>query len=292
MNEDEVVDFTHEGEVEKFQKAEVKRLQLVNLPTGKPHISFSELAMWSECSYRHKKRHVDNVNLDEPGPALAFGTALHAACEIFLMSRKMDIEIALKIIRDAWEEHKNLERFQEEDCETWCQQAAEILSELPQFLDATFPDWEAVNAEEILYEKVDDLPHAFKGYIDAIIRAPGPKGKMLTWILDFKTSTAGWSPYKKRDKNVHKQIILYKEYWAKKHSIADDRDIRCGFLILKRKAKKDKHCELFKVSAGPKTRGYATKSVRNMLASVKRGVALKNRNSCRFCPYRDTEHCT
>jgi len=32
--------------------------------------------------------------------------------------------------------------------------------------------------------------------------------------------------------------------------------------------------------------------VSNMITSVKRGIALKNRDSCTYCEYKGTEHCT
>ena len=34
------------------------------------------------------------------------------------------------------------------------------------------------------------------------------------------------------------------------------------------------------------------KMVTNMISSVKKNLFLKNRNSCTFCEYYNTEHCT
>jgi predicted RecB family nuclease len=56
------------------------------------------------------------------------------------------------------------------------------------FFDETFPEWEAVDAEHQLYEAVENHPHAFKGFIDAIIKTKGKKGETLYWILDHKTT--------------------------------------------------------------------------------------------------------
>ena len=34
-------------------------------PTGKPHISFSEIKQWKECPYRHKLAYVDKIETFE-----------------------------------------------------------------------------------------------------------------------------------------------------------------------------------------------------------------------------------
>jgi hypothetical protein len=87
------------------------------------------------------------------------------------------------------------------------------------------------------------------------------------------------------------QLILYKHYWSRKHGIPL-KDIRCGFILLKRGAKPGKICELVQVSVGPKSLDRANKIVGNMIAAVRKGFFLKNRNSCKYCSFLDTPHCT
>ncbi len=86
------------------------------------------------------------------------------------------------------------------------------------------------------------------------------------------------------------QLILYKHFWAKKHNIPL-KDVRCAFVLLKRGAKPGKVCDIVKVPVGPKTYEKGIKLMRNMIKSVRRGMYLKNRHSCKFCPYEGTEHC-
>ena len=74
-------------------------------PTGKMHVSFSEIKCWKECSYRHKLMHIDKVDMFEPSPYLDFGTAVHEGCETYLRSRTIDREKLLKEITDAWDKH-------------------------------------------------------------------------------------------------------------------------------------------------------------------------------------------
>ena len=53
-------------------------------PTGKPHISLSEVKQWKECPYRHKLVYIDKIETFEPSPYLHFGTAVHEGCETLL----------------------------------------------------------------------------------------------------------------------------------------------------------------------------------------------------------------
>ena len=133
----------------------------------------------------------------------------------------------------------------------------------------------------------------FKGYIDGVIKVPKKNGKgHLYWIIDWKTSQAyGWRRQKKQDILMTAQLILYKSFWAKKHNILLE-DIRCGFVLLKRGGKPGKICELVQVSVGPKSLERGIKILNNMISSVRRGMFLKNRESCTYCQFKGTEYCT
>ena len=261
------------------------------LPTGKPHVSFSEVREWDECSYRHKLKHVLKIDLGKPGPLMDFGTAVHAACERYLRTRVMDTVVATSMIRKVWEQNKDVVGFEPATIERYVKEAEEILADVPVWLEETFPGWECIDAEHYLYEPILGHPHAFKGFIDGIIRCDGPRGKKLTWLLDWKTTGWGWSSQKKGDEMVRTQLILYKNFWSTKTG-TDPKDVRCGFVLLKRSATPGKHCELVSASVGDVTTGRSLKVINNMLHSVKKGIAIKNRTSCTFCDYYGTPHCT
>jgi len=141
-----------------------------------------------------------------------------------------------------------------------------------------------------LYEPIHEQPHAFKGFIDCIIQAPGTRGKKLIWILDFKTTSWGWKTEKKSDPKVCAQLVLYKNFWTTKTK-TNPKDVRCAFVLLKRSAKPGQHCELVSTSVGDVTTGRSLKVINNMLVSVKKGMAIKNRANCTYCDYYQTEHC-
>lgn len=272
--------------------------EFTELPTGKPHVSFSEFSDWKACTYRHKLIHVLKLGADDPSPFLSYGTALHAGCENFLKTRVMDVSIALKIIDEDWEKHskfwkeqasRNNQEFLPVD--VWREQAIRALNDLPDFFDSTFPNWEIIDAEHALYEQIENTTHAFKGYIDCVIKTTNKKGKTLVWIIDFKTCIWGWKREKIQDPIVRSQLVYYKHFWAKKTG-SDPKNVRCGFLLLKRTAKKGKSCQLITVSAGDLTMKRSLLVINNMLSSIKRGIALKNRQSCLYCQFKDTDKCT
>jgi hypothetical protein len=71
----------------------------------------------------------------------------------------------------------------------------------------------------------------FMGFIDLVIRDTF-NGRYR--IIDFKTSTRGWSKYQKSDPIKNAQILLYKKFYAELLKISEDM-IDVEFIILKRK---------------------------------------------------------
>lgn len=277
---------------------------LTFLPTNKPHISFSELSDWVSCTWRHQKKHIEKIALDSRSHYLDFGIAIHAACEDYLLTRVMKEKIALDIINDTWKKFSYEEKEGEiANLELCLKQASEILKEVPAWLDEMFPNWELLSAEHLLYEKIEGEPHAFKGYIDAVICSEHvirKKKKKIIWLLDWKTTSWGWDRKKKQDPHKKRQLIYYKNFWSKKMNVSP-KDIKCGFVLLKRTVSqkaiienpdKKLRCELLTVSVGEVSTKRALDVIDNMLYFVNKRKALKNKYSCDYCEYRETEHCT
>lgn len=261
------------------------------LSTGKKHISFSELRDWEDCSYRHNLKFVKQLHLDEPSPILNFGTSCHAACENYLRTRVMNIGLAKDMLEKSFEENKNHPSYTSDLFETMSLQIQAICSDVPEFLEMTFPNWEFIDAEHFLYEPIEKYPHAFKGFIDGIIKAKAKRGPDNFWLLDWKTCTFGWLREKKANPLVQQQLVLYKNFWSRKTG-TPPKDIRCGFVLLKRTPKSGTSCcELVKVSVGDVTTTRALKTLHNAIRSIRRGIAIKNHESCKYCPFKDTEHC-
>lgn len=275
----------------------------------KEHISYSEVRQWKECPWRHKLIYTDKLQTFEESPHLHYGTIVHDACEHYLKTKELKLEEVKNKIKSSWEEHgfdsddyivlqsnkASLQgwKYRHNKVEDWIEWAQTSISALPKFLNENFPEWETVSAEEKLYEAIENISNTkFKGYIDCIIKVPQKKeGNYKYWILDWKTASArGWSLDKKRDFLIQSQVVLYKNYWALKNNIKFS-DVLCGFVLLKKVKNKEKACQLIRVSSGPKTLEKSNKLVRSMIKSQSSNLVLKNRESCKFCEFYNTENC-
>ncbi len=273
----------------------------------KEHVSFSEIKQWKECGWRHKLLYVDKIKTFEESPHLHYGTIIHDACEHYLKTKSLKVEESKRRIIQAWDEHgfdsndfiilqSNRAKIQgwkykHNNLNNWLIWAENSIRALPDFLENTFPGWEYVAAEESLYENIDRFNMKFKGYIDCIIRVPY-KDKYKYWIIDWKTSNGrGWSIEKQRDFLLQTQLILYKHFWGTKNNI-EMKNIKCGFVLLKKVKNVNKVCQLINLSSGPKSIEKSKKTMTNMISAVNKKLYLKNRNSCKFCLFYNTEHCS
>lgn len=300
-------------------------------PTGKAHVSYSELYDWIECSFRHKLKHIEKLDLDGPTIHTEFGQVIHDAMEDYL-NQPSD---SRKPIDPNPYQAEFMKRYEAlpRDVETVSKQkqlddmAVEfhnsfpsLLEDAPKWLDEQFPGWVTVATEDLLYEPIPNQDEiSFKGFVDAFIKVPKRRKKrkasrtkklrldVLTeeeetaeyeivpnqwdyYVLDWKSSSWGWPADRKRDFNKQLQIMLYKIFYCQKMGL-ELKDIKCGFVLLKRKPSKGTHCELVPVSVGPKSFDKALLTLNLMVNQVKQGRAVKNRMSCRFCKFANTEHC-
>tara|TARA_A100001011_G_C14204911_1_gene797342 strand:- start:275 stop:1123 length:849 start_codon:yes stop_codon:yes gene_type:complete len=275
-------------------------------PTGKPHVSFSEIKNWKECPHRHRLLYIDKLETWEDNPYADFGTIIHDQIENYLKGNGFDIEKAKSNISTIWEQKEYdspsyIEKvtkdrasfgskYVHDHVDFWYTSAENILSSFPEWLDETFPGWEYVSAEEQLYEDIDKSELKFKGFIDCIIKTKKGK-KDVYWVIDWKsTGKAGWWYKKRRDFLTLSQIGFYKSYWAKKNNIPLSQ-IRTAFAFLKRGAEQGECIELFPVSAGPKFVEKTDKLLQSMIFTVNRGFFPKNPDNCKFCSFKNTEHC-
>jgi ATP-dependent exoDNAse (exonuclease V) beta subunit len=227
--------------------------------------------------------------LDGASEHTEFGQVLHDALETYLSTRTMpDVEELKKQLQEKFSALENSASLKEKD---WHNRIEPILKSVPSFLDSNFPGWEYIAAEHELYEDIEFQTRKFKGFIDGVIRVPtGKNGEYIYHIIDWKTTSWGWTLQKKIDKKKILQLALYKFFYTKKFNL-DMSKVKCHFVLLKRTAKENP-CELVTVSVGPKAIEEATGTVQRMLSSVKKGFFLKTKESCSQCIYNKTEHCT
>lgn len=267
----------------------------VKLPTNKYHISYSELVDWLECSHRHKLKHILKIGGDTGSEHTEYGSIIHDAIEQWLMGTPFDAE---KTKQDVIEGLKKYPNFKQNPV-VWGDSIKPIFDELPKFLTDNFGDYEVIAAELPLMEQIEKKKDRyFKGFVDALFkytyydkRKKNPEPQTRYLVCDWKSTDWGWTGEKKRDPMKAMQLVLYKHYISKKLNIPLEQ-IKCGFVILKRTAKPGAHIELIPVSVGEKTIEHALQNVWKMIGSVERNMVVKNRSSCKWCPYAGTTDCT
>jgi hypothetical protein len=116
------------------------------------------------------------------------------------------------------------------------------------------------------------------------------KIKEYYWIIDWKTTSWGWAMSKKNDLMVKSQIVLYKSFWSTKNNI-DIKDVKCGFVLLKKDAKDGNRCELVEISAGEETIKKSLNILNSCINGIKSGIVMKKTYNCKYCAYDKTEYC-
>lgn len=277
------------------------------LPTGKHHVSYSEVntaAGTDGCGWKHKLVYVDG-HREPDNEHTTYGRTLHALLQEWMFEKDSVWYDFQEKIEECQQEVKRIfgevgfnlspEKLEAE----WIAPVETMLSQVPGWMDETFPGWKPVAAEIQLFEPIKGHTNKwFKGFIDAVIRVPKqprkgskkPASGYFYWILDWKTTSWGWDAQKKQDKFKRMQLALYKHYLSLKLGIPLE-DIKCGFVLLKRTAKAGNNLELLEVSVGDKTRQEAVDLVASSVSMISRRFWIKNRNACRFCPFRGTELC-
>jgi hypothetical protein len=147
--------------------------------------------------------------------------------------------------------------------------------------------------------KVDNNLY-LKGYIDVVFYNPAIN---KVTIIDFKSSTRGWNDKQKKDDNKIAQILLYKEFFSKQYNVDVD-NIDVEYLILKRKIWEESEfpqsrIQSFKPASGKIKRAQVMEKFNKFIKDCfNNGVPIEKQyyknveeNSCKWCPYNNTEFC-
>lgn len=213
-------------------------------------VSFSQYSMWHNCPHQYKLNYIDKLGESSSNIHSIFGTAMHETLQNYL-------EKCLRISKSQADKIIDLKEYLKERMkESYLKEsegelnATHICSkeEMVEFLEDgnVLLDWfqkpknfnkffslkhdELVSIEQPINTKIAENVN-FMGFIDMVVRDTFT-GRYR--IIDFKTSTRGWSKYQKQDPVKNAQILLYKKFYAELLSISED-VIDVEFIILKRK---------------------------------------------------------
>lgn len=166
-----------------------------SLPTGKSHVSYSEIHDWLDCSWRHNLKYVLKIPSGDGSTVhTEYGQVVHDAMEDYFMKLKENGGVRYQIdaapyIKDfkkrcktLLDEAPDMELDEKtklvDNMKEFCEAMPKTLLNAPVWLDKTFPGWEPVSAEEELMEPIPGQESVkFKGFVDAFIRYPKRRKK-------------------------------------------------------------------------------------------------------------------
>jgi len=254
------------------------------------HISYSELKLWAECSWKHKLVYKDKIKKFVGNEYTAFGRALHTLCEHTIENKIQEedhddfFEVVFeKELMDLMSKDVELNEKMTNDM---LDQAKKISPQIIPQVVKSFNNYEVFSVEERLYLDIPEFDNCkFKGFIDLVLKTDDGKYH----IIDWKTCSWGWDAKKRSDKYITYQLTLYKKFFCIKHKI-DPKLVETHFALLKRTAKKD-NVEIFRVTSGPRKLQNATDLLIKGVKIIQSGKSFKNRSSCSYCEFKNTEHC-
>ena len=252
------------------------------------YVSYSEIKTWEECSYKHKLNYVDGIKLFRGNEFTAFGKAVHAVSEKFLVdsTAKNPVDYFesqfFQELVDLKDQTPKMEL--DADLVASMRDSGKILADLvvPSVLEY-FGDHDVVSVEEELNESLN-TDKTFKGFVDLVLKTGD-----TYHIMDWKTCGWGWNARRKNDRMTTYQLAYYKHFFCKKHNI-DPKNVKTYFGLLKRTAKKN-HVEIFEVACGKQKIENALNLMKKVLYNVDNNINIKNRLSCERCEFYKTQHC-
>ena len=280
--------------------------------------SFTQYQMFSTCPAWWEKSYIQRLIKGEPSIHTVFGLAMHDTIQQWLdvvfnrsmlMARTMDLS---DILKERLFVHFKRETTGEGDNKVFvCDKTTliefyhdgvAILNWLQKNLEKFFStlEWTLDGTEIPL--TVGVKPNvSYRGYLDIVLRH---KITGATKIIDLKTSTKGWSKWKKDDSVVRDQLLLYKLFYAAKFGIPHDL-ISVDFYILRRKLPEESDWPIPRVSrftpaAGKPSMNKTKRRFKNFLDAcfdeygqhISSQTPTPSKSACRFCPYVATEYCS
>ena len=224
-------------------------------------VSFSQYSMWSSCPQQYKLSYIDGLSQSTSNIHSVFGSAMHETLQEYLSrclrisksqaDKGMDTKAFLK---EKMREFFLKESNEGKDPICSKEELVEFLEDGNLILDYFQKSKNFNNFFSLKYDELVsiELPintkireHInFLGFIDLIVRSKFD-GKYR--IIDFKTSTSGWSKYQKKDPTKNAQILLYKKFYSEMLEVSIDM-IDVEFIILKRKVSENTEYNIPRIS--------------------------------------------
>lgn len=272
-------------------------------------VSFSQFSTYLQCPHKWKLDYIEKKRAYIPSIHTCFGTAFHNTIQNYLsVMYNQSVKIANTV--NLGEMLKEQMHAEYKNNYTKLNEHFSSASELAEFHRDGVAILEYFQRKRTVYFKTKkhkligvEIPLevevkpgvTFKAFLDIVIK---DEFNNKIKILDFKTSTRGWTDKEKKDMGKTSQLILYKSYYSKIFEISED-DIDVEFLIVRRKINENaefvpKRIQSFKPAAGKVTVKKVNKAFENFISTAfldggdynteYQYPAYENTN-CKYCEY-------
>jgi hypothetical protein len=208
----------------------------------KKSVSYSQFSNWWICPHRWYRDYILREKVFEESLHMSFGTAIHEAIQLYLkvlyskgdaIAAKVD---TMKYFKWAFNRELTKKKIPHtpDELNEFIEDGRAILNEFlaPENRMRYFPSdkWELLGIEHELNADIRNNVN-INGFIDLVMKEK-MSGRIK--IIDIKTSTNGWTNYKKEDFTATSQLVLYKALYSRLYNIPLSQ-IDVEFFILKRK---------------------------------------------------------
>lgn len=281
------------------------------------NISYSQASMYWQCPKKWALQYRDGHKVYEQSIHMVFGTALHETLQMYLdtmynesaaAADRLDLETDFENrLRDEYQKsYKKNKGEHFADAQTlreFYSDGIEIINYIQKNRGKYFSKrgWWLVGCEvPIVLAPNPRLPRVkYMGFLDVVLYNENTN-KFV--IIDIKTSTKGWGPKERKDKDKQFQLVLYKKFFAEQYNIPIE-DIDIEFFIVRRKLWESddyiiKRVQQFRPPSGKTTLNKATKKLDEFVDNCfnkdghneKNMPALTN-DKCKWCPFYKTHLC-
>ena len=256
------------------------------------HISYSEFRNFWECPYRRWLGYDQGIWGDDSKSYFSFGKATHEACEMALLGRPnmipFDELMTLQFVEDGLIGDRAPAAS---SWKTMISQGNHIIKEYMPALLKHFGPFEPMRTEAKLYEPIPGLDPVicFKGFVDAQIKTIADG---IFHILDLKTAVQHWAESKLMDRKTIMQLQLYAAFFCLKHNLPYEA-ARAHYVIMSRNARIGTKIRIYDIPFDAEIAELAIKRLKTIIKQIQSGLRIKRQTymSCKFCQYKNTEHC-
>jgi len=204
-------------------------------------VSYSQFSTWFKCPFKYYNDYILKLRKFEDSLNMSFGTAIHETIQLYLKTlyhegekpaEELNLNSIFKVEFQQEIDKKKIPHTKEE-LDEFIEDGRLILYEflLPENRRRYFPrdKFELLGIETEINEAIFNKLNV-TSFLDLVLRE---KISGNIRIVDFKTSSRGWSS-EKEDFTKLAQLRLYKALYSKKYNIPLSK-INVEFFILKRK---------------------------------------------------------